>query len=128
MKVFFLQTSMPADPVLPFVSKVLADNGYSTAFYYGGDIDFFNLRSYLINGDFKEIISEKDFPSSQDITSWGVPDHIMFERFLEDIDNDTDMPFFKVFFTLSNHEPFDIPVKSRLILNCLMLHFIPTAV
>ncbi len=96
---------------LPFISAVLAENGYSTSFYYGGDIDFFNLRSYLINGSFKQIISEKDFPSSKVITSWGVPDHIMFERFFEDIDKDTIMPFFKVFFTLSNHEPFDIPVK-----------------
>jgi len=98
---------------LPFVSRVLAENDYSTAFYYGGDIDFFNLRSYLINGDFRKIISEKDFPSSQDITSWGIPDHIMFERLFADIDKDTNMPFFRVFFTLSNHEPFDIPVKSH---------------
>jgi phosphoglycerol transferase MdoB-like AlkP superfamily enzyme len=96
---------------LPFISAVLAENGYSASFYYGGDIDFFNLRSYLINGGFKQIISEKDFPSSQDITSWGVPDHIMFNKFFEDIEKDTIMPFFKVFFTLSNHEPFDIPAK-----------------
>jgi phosphoglycerol transferase MdoB-like AlkP superfamily enzyme len=98
---------------LPFISAVLAEHGYSTSFYYGGDIDFFNLRSYLINGGFRQIISEKDFPSSQVTTSWGVPDHIMFNRLFIDIDKDTNMPFFKVFFTLSNHEPFDIPAKTH---------------
>jgi phosphoglycerol transferase MdoB-like AlkP superfamily enzyme len=98
---------------LPFISKVLSDNGYITAFYYGGDIDFFNLHSYLINGSFHNIISKKNFPSSENLTKWGIPDHIMFERFLQDINNETKEPFFKVFFTLSNHEPFDIPVESH---------------
>lgn len=98
---------------LPFISKLLTDSGYTTAFYYGGDIDFFNLRSYLINGGIKNIISKKDFPSSQDISRWGIPDHTMFERFLQDISDEPGEPFFKVLFTLSNHEPFDIPVKAH---------------
>ena len=66
-----------------------------------------------INGGIKNIISKKDFPSSQDISRWGIPDHTMFERFLQDISDEPGEPFFKVLFTLSNHEPFDIPVKAH---------------
>ncbi|UCH14535.1 MAG: sulfatase-like hydrolase/transferase [Bacteroidales bacterium] len=98
---------------LPFISRLLSDNGYKIDFYYGGDIDFFNLRAYLINGGFKNIISKEDFPSSRDISKWGIPDHIMFERFLKNISSEPDEPFFKVLFTLSNHEPFDVPVKDH---------------
>jgi phosphoglycerol transferase MdoB-like AlkP superfamily enzyme len=94
---------------LPYISKHLSEIGYHNSFYYGGDINFANINSYLFNGDFDKIISKSDFEKPEILSSWGVPDHIIFNRLYNDIKKEKG-PFFKVFFTLSNHEPFDIPV------------------
>ncbi len=96
---------------LPYISRSLAAEGYTSSFYYGGDINFFNLRTYMMNGGFENIISRDDFDHSLDESSWGVPDQFVFSRLADDIEKDKG-PFFKVFFTLSNHEPFDVPMKT----------------
>jgi phosphoglycerol transferase MdoB-like AlkP superfamily enzyme len=97
---------------LPFVSKNLMENGYRTSFHYGGDIDFANMRSYLVNGDFNRIITEASFPVSERSGKWGVPDHFSFARFFNDIKADTGQ-WFHVMLSLSNHEPFEIPVRQK---------------
>jgi phosphoglycerol transferase MdoB-like AlkP superfamily enzyme len=97
---------------LPFLSKSLINNGYHASFLYGGDVEFANMRSYLVNGNFAEITSGSAFPASMRSGKWGVPDHLLFTRFLEDIKADTGS-WFKVVLTLSNHEPFQIPGKPR---------------
>ncbi len=96
---------------LPYISKHLSEVGYHTSFYYGGDINFANINSYLFNGDFDKIISKSDFEKSEILSRWGVPDQIIFNRLYDDMKKEKE-PFFKVLFTLSNHEPFDIPVPS----------------
>jgi phosphoglycerol transferase MdoB-like AlkP superfamily enzyme len=97
---------------LPFLSKDLMALGYQTAFHYGGDIDFANMRSYLVNGDFNRIVSESDFPAAEATGKWGIPDHLSFRRFLNDMRADTGR-WFHVMLTISNHEPFEIPVKQK---------------
>jgi len=96
---------------LPFISRDIQKSGYKSAFYYGGNIDFVAMRSYLTNGGFNKIISMNDFPSSDYNAKWGVHDHIMFNRLINDIDNSQN-PFFYMLFTLSSHEPFDVPMKT----------------
>jgi phosphoglycerol transferase MdoB-like AlkP superfamily enzyme len=96
---------------LPYISRRLSDIGYNTSFYYGGDINFANLNSYLFNGRFDKIISKSGFKKSEILSKWGVPDQIVFDRLYNDIKKEKE-PFFKVYFTLSNHEPFDIPVPA----------------
>ncbi|OQY00011.1 MAG: hypothetical protein B6I24_00950 [Bacteroidetes bacterium 4572_128] len=95
---------------LPFISKDLKKLNYKSSFYYGGDINFANLKSYFVNGEFDEIISKKDFSSEFHNSKWGVHDHLLFEKFFEDISKEKEK-FFKVLFTLSSHEPFDVPMK-----------------
>jgi phosphoglycerol transferase MdoB-like AlkP superfamily enzyme len=95
---------------LQYISKCLKDSGYQTSFYYGGDINFANLNSYLFNGDFDEIISKSHFKKAELLSNWGAPDHILFNRLLNDI-HTSKRPFFRVCFSLSNHEPFDVPMK-----------------
>jgi len=94
------------------LSRELNDAGYSTAFYYGGEIDFANIRSYLVNGKFSSIVAIDDFDRSERVSRWGVPDHIVFDRFFNDCEID-EGPYFNVLLTLSNHEPFDIPVNPK---------------
>lgn len=96
---------------LPFISKTLMDNGYSSSFFYGGDIGFANMISYVSNGGFQEVVSMDDFPKSQYNAKWGVHDEYMLDNLLENIDNSKG-PFFKFLFTLSSHEPFDVPMET----------------
>jgi phosphoglycerol transferase MdoB-like AlkP superfamily enzyme len=97
---------------LPFLSKSLMQLGYHASFHYGGDVDFANMRSYLVNGDFIRITSETDFPVEERTGKWGVPDQYAYSRLLADIRADTGR-WFHVMLSLSNHEPFEIPVKPK---------------
>ena len=47
---------------LPQIGKALKQEGYLLNFYYGGDEDFTNMRSYLIDGGFENRVADKDFP------------------------------------------------------------------
>ncbi len=98
---------------LPSLSRELSKLGYNTSFYYGGDIDFANMKSYLYNSKFDKFVTLFDFDSKYNNSKWGIHDHIVFERFLADC-NTEKQPFFKTFFTLSSHEPFDVPLQSNL--------------
>lgn len=93
---------------LPAISKKLADAGYRTTFYYGGDPDFANIRSFLYSAKFQRIVTQDNFPRNLRNAKWGVHDEYVFNYLLNDIDT-AKGPFFKMFFTLSSHEPFDIP-------------------
>ncbi len=101
---------------LPFISSALNDNGYSSAFYYGGDLNFANMRSYFMNGKFKRLVTVDDFPSEYNESKWGVNDGHLFDRFLNDLKN-APTPFFYGLFTLSSHEPYEVPHKSKFLTN-----------
>ena len=91
------------------LNRVLADAGYSSAFLYGGDIDFAHMRSFLVIGGFENIISDTDFPSSVPRSNWGVPDEYLFQKMLDYSDHASE-PFFHAMLTLSSHHPFDVPM------------------
>jgi phosphoglycerol transferase MdoB-like AlkP superfamily enzyme len=98
---------------LPALPRVLRDHGYLTSFYYGGDIEFANYKSYVINAGFDKLISLKNFPDSQKICSWGVPDQYLFDRVYHDVKNAKE-PYLLTLFTLSSHPPFDVPMEPYL--------------
>ena len=93
---------------LPKFSQDLQSFGYNTSFYYGGDLNFANMKSYLVESKFNNIISMTDFPKSTYNSKWGTHDHIVFNKLYKDI-NASKEPFFKAYFTLSSHEPFEVP-------------------
>lgn len=96
---------------LPFLNRELGKAGYSSAFYYGGDLAFANMKSYFVNGGYHEIITLDNFPKNEMMGKWGIPDGILFDRFIRDIDH-SQQPFFKALFTLSSHEPFEVPMET----------------
>ena len=99
---------------IPNIGETLKNAGYDIAFYYGGDENFTNMRSYLINGGFERIISDKDFSQNEKPTSWGAADHFVFRRLLDDLKREThEQPFFRTLLTLSSHEPFDVPMPTK---------------
>ncbi len=95
---------------LTMMSDYFNRNGYWSSFYYGGDIDFYNLKSFVLQGKYKDIVGQADFPKEiRHMSSWGAPDGYLFERVLNEIDKP--QPFFTVAYTLSSHTPYDVPVQ-----------------
>lgn len=97
---------------LPSLYKTFNALGYETAFYYGGDIDFANMKSYFLNSEAKRIISVDDFDSKLNDSKWGVHDEHLFDRLYNDLINQEE-PFFNAIFTLSSHDPFEVPGKLK---------------
>ncbi|MDH5599180.1 MAG: sulfatase-like hydrolase/transferase, partial [Cyclobacteriaceae bacterium] len=82
--------------------------GYASKFYYGGDIDFANFKSYFISAGIDEMVIKDDFPSETYSKKWGVFDHIVLDSIYADLIREHSSRF-TIFFSLSNHEPFDVP-------------------
>ncbi len=95
---------------IPSIAHSLKQAGYGTAYYYGGDADFTNMRSYLFASGFEKVVEDKDFPVGERLSKWGVHDHLLFERLLSDLKNEkNNRPMFRVLQTSSSHEPFQVP-------------------
>lgn len=97
---------------LPSIAQSLIDQRhYQTAYYYGGDADFCNMRSYLTSQGFGNIIADKDFPLEDRMSKWGVPDHVVANKLMADIKAQQNLkhPMLRVFQTSSSHEPFEVP-------------------
>ena len=97
---------------LPMLSRDLRTAGYATAFYYGGELGFANLRSFVLEGRFDRVVGKEDFPSSTWESKWGAHDEVVAERVLADL-RSTPAPFFVTWLTQSSHEPFDVPEPVR---------------
>ena len=95
---------------LPSLVRILVENGYSSSFWYGGDINFANFNAFVIGSGFHTIVTKKNFNSSDYNSKWGVHDHIFFQT-LKDSMTSISEPFLKVVLTLSSHEPFDVPME-----------------
>jgi len=97
-----------------FLPEVFGKWGYDLSFHYGGDIEFFNTSLLLVQSGVEKIVSDKDFPGKiSGMQKWGVPDEYLFQRLGSDI-MQMEQPFFSVAYTLSSHEPFDIPKFKRI--------------
>lgn len=84
---------------------------YKTTYYYGGDADFCNMRSYLVSQGYQHIISDANFPIEDKLSKWGVPDHILAARMMKDIkaQQNEKRPMLRILQTSSSHEPFEVP-------------------
>lgn len=119
-----LHTGFPSQPLqsilsipakaekLPSISSSLYQNGYATSFYYGGESDFFNFRAFILKKDYHRLTDIRDFEKKDINAKWGAHDGVVLKRAIEDLRNEP-QPFFSTVLTLSNHEPFDLPVESK---------------
>ncbi|MGN6645584.1 MAG: LTA synthase family protein [Cytophaga sp.] len=98
---------------LPFVTQQLRDAGYKTGYIYGGELEFANMRSYMNYNGFDQIIGKSDFPKETWGAKWGAHDEFTFNKLfsLAEEQSRKPEPFFYTLFTLSSHEPFDVPAK-----------------
>ena len=109
--------SLPADRIInynyvyskfPSLAHTFNKNGYHSSFYYGGETEFANIRSLVLDSGFDILIDQRNFNEVEKNSKWGAHDHVVFERVLNDLVKYPE-PFFTTVLTLSNHEPFEIP-------------------
>ena len=94
---------------LPSISGKLADQGYHNSFMYGGDVNFTNMKSWLMSHGYTSIISDVDFTASErHSNAWGVNDGITFSRLAGMLKNE-ESPWHAGILSLSSHEPFEVP-------------------
>ena len=93
---------------LPMLPKKMNDLGYKTSFYYGGDLNFGNMNTYLRNAGITDFVDGNDFDKKDWNSKWGAHDHIFMKRFSDDLAKEQTMPFFKIALTLTSHEPYEI--------------------
>ena len=95
---------------LPAISEELVKAGYATDFLYGGDINFTNMKSYLLSKGYQKLTADTDFSVAEQAgNAWGVNDHITFEHLYNQLEKRKEGPWMTTFLTLSSHEPFDVP-------------------
>ena len=97
---------------LPNMARTLRDErNYSTHYLYGGDINFTNMRSYLVSGGFQQLTWKADYSTEeQRSANWGVRDDITFNTLLQ-LTTTMQQPFLIGYSTLSSHEPWDVPIR-----------------
>ena len=95
---------------LPAIAKELVKAGYQTDFLYGGDINFTNMKSYLLSTGYQRLTANTDFSlAEQTSNAWGVNDDITFEYLYNQLKDRKEAPWHTAFLTLSSHEPFEVP-------------------
>ncbi len=96
---------------LPVLPRLFKEKGYYTPFFYGGEPEFANIKSYLLHSGFDPIIGKSDFAAKDMNSKWGAHDGVVMDRVFENLNNST-KPFFATWLTLSSHEPFETPVPA----------------
>ncbi|MBP5197072.1 MAG: sulfatase-like hydrolase/transferase [Bacteroidaceae bacterium] len=94
---------------LPSIASVLKNDGFHTYYYYGGDTNFSNMRSYLVAAGFQDITSDKSFSKKLRTGKWGVADGPVFDRAAKEFVETSGEKSLSVVQTSSSHEPFDVP-------------------
>ena len=90
------------------LATILKERGYHTRFYATHDTHFDNMQGFLVANDFDQVVGQSDYPASEVISSLGVPDHVMFDKALAEL-NEVEEPFLALLLTGSHHGPFIIP-------------------
>ncbi len=93
------------------IATVLARDGYSTTFMYGGRGLFDNMKPFMTKNGFQRFIEGSDFKDPTFSTVWGHCDEDLYNRVLTEARtaHGTGQPFFIATMSVSNHQPFVFP-------------------
>jgi phosphoglycerol transferase MdoB-like AlkP superfamily enzyme len=100
-------------PALPSFIYDIKKDGYYTSFWYGGQLNYGNILSFLVFNGFDEITEGKDLPSEFDRGKLGVHDEYLLEYVATKLSQQP-QPFFTTIFTLSSHSPYDMPMEEEI--------------
>jgi phosphoglycerol transferase MdoB-like AlkP superfamily enzyme len=94
------------------LSRSLHQDGYQTAFYFGGQLSYGNIKSYLYNQSFDIIKEGSDYDASLPRARLGIHDGVMMQEYAKSLSL-AKQPFLYCMFTISSHMPYDIPVPHK---------------
>lgn len=97
---------------LPCINTELHRAGYTTSFLFGGQLSYGNIKAYMYYNQFDRILEGSDFSEDIPRGRLGVHDEYLYERQLKELENEK-QPFFAAIFTLSSHNPYDMPMKKE---------------
>lgn len=98
---------------LPSLVKDLKKEGYSSAFYFGGQLIYGNIKGYIIFNGFDKIMEGYDFPESLPRGKLGIHDEFTLDYMVNEAGK-LKQPFFSALFTVSTHSPWDQPFEKPL--------------
>ncbi len=98
---------------VPSLSRDLENEGYSTAFYFGGQLIYGNIKGYIYYNGFQKIMEVYDFPVEFPKGKLGIHDEFTLGYMADDLDGFR-QPFFAALFTVSTHSPWDQPYAKPL--------------
>jgi phosphoglycerol transferase MdoB-like AlkP superfamily enzyme len=95
---------------LPSLLTVFKNTGYTTSYFYGGTSNYMSFNTYMADHKTDHITDEKSFAKNEIGSTWGAHDNLLFRKHVAYLNQQT-KPFFTLIQTLTNHEPFVLPVK-----------------
>ena len=98
---------------LPSLNKKLIGMGYNTSFYFGGQLTYANIKSYMYFNQFHKIKDIDDYDSNIPRGKLGIHDEYTLRDHLKEL-NQKPTPFFSGIFTVSTHSPYDIPIPWKI--------------
>ncbi len=90
------------------LGHLFSEAGYTPRFFYGGDLGFDDMKSYLEQGGFSDLYSRRNFSKEAFNTEWGVSDDQLFDLAYNTIYQNKGKSL-NVILTTGNHLPHEIP-------------------
>jgi phosphoglycerol transferase MdoB-like AlkP superfamily enzyme len=98
---------------LPSIVHKINALGYHSSFYFGGQLIYGNIKSYIIFNKFHRIKEIYDFKLPRKEGKLGIHDEYTLNELIHDLKTEP-QPFFSALFTLSSHSPYDQPMEEKL--------------
>jgi len=100
---------VPGQTRFKSLASILRDHGYRTCFFLTHDPHFDNLQGFVMANGVMKTYSALDYDPELRISTWGVPDHVMFDRTVAELRDHQQEPFFAMLLTTSFHGPWIVP-------------------
>jgi len=104
-----IMKQVPGQTRFRSLAAILKDHRYNTLFFTTHDPHFDNMQGFCMSNGVNRMYSSLDFDPDEWIGTWGVPDHVLFDRAVEVLRQNGDQPFFAMLLSTSNHGPWQVP-------------------
>ncbi|NQU32442.1 MAG: sulfatase-like hydrolase/transferase [Bacteroidetes bacterium] len=94
---------------LPSLTKTLEKEGYSSSFFFGGELMYGGINSFISVNGFDVIKEIGDFDRNLPRGKLGIHDEFILDEQINYL-NTQKQPFFSALFTVSTHSPYDQPM------------------
>ncbi|TRM10721.1 LTA synthase family protein [Lentibacillus cibarius] len=104
-----------ADKAIPSLPKLLNEQGYRTATFHAGDIDYWNRSTMYPVLGFDDYYSLDNFYEEKDVVGFGPSDGYFYDKTMEKLNAfaEQEQPFYAHVVSLTSHTPFKMPEARR---------------